>query len=128
METLQDAKEVKAIKEHRCDLCAEKIVVGTVYMNSTHVDQDQIYNWKTHKWCAKIASAMRMYDDVNEGVTADDFQERIGDKYIMILCDKLDGLSYDNISALSGELSRVPFRDKLWFVIRHYNKLNPSNK
>jgi hypothetical protein len=77
METLSYQEEVKANKEHRCDFCFDKIKKGETYCTSTHKQDGEVYTWKTHKYCSEIASRLKMYDDCDEGVTADDFQEII---------------------------------------------------
>ena len=69
METLAYPKEVKARKEHRCDFCNQKLMVGTIYMKSTHVLDGRIYDWKTHNYCNKISHRLDMYEYCDEGVT-----------------------------------------------------------
>lgn len=89
METLTYQKEVKAIKEHSCNFCGTKINIGEAYMKSTHKHDGDVYDWKTHKYCAEIAERLKMYDDADEGVTMDDFMETIHCKHDDLLINQL---------------------------------------
>jgi len=64
-----------AAKSHVCDYCGEEIQKGEVY-DWTKLSYDRwLYEWKSHKKCAYIASALWEYADPDEGMTEDDFQE-----------------------------------------------------
>lgn len=129
METLSTEKETKARKEHRCDFCSYKIMVNELYMKSTHVYDGSIYDWKTHKYCAKLAHKLKMYDECyyDEGVTMDDFMETVSEKYHDILIRQLPDRDTNDYGDIIRELRNVKFWDKLWFVIRHVNKLEKKN-
>ena len=126
METLIYQKEVKAIKEHSCNFCGTKINIGEAYMKSTHKHDGDVYDWKTHKYCAEIASRLKMYDDADEGVTMDDFMETIHCKHDDLLIDQLpfDKEQPQKFSDIIQQLRHVKFKDKLWYVIRYYKKLD----
>lgn len=128
METLTQEKEVKAIKEHKCNFCGGKISVGEIYMKSTHKCDGDIYDWKTHKYCAEIANRLKMYDDAYEGVTMDDFIETINYKHNDLLIGQLpfDKEQPRKFSDIIQQLQKVNFRDKLWYVIRYYKKLDKA--
>ena len=88
METLSNTTP-KAIKEHQCNYCGEKINKGEKYNSQTNVYDGDIYTWKSHKNCTDIASELRMHDECDEGVTGEDFRESIQYAYqdIMINTD-----------------------------------------
>jgi len=78
METISYPKEVKAIKDHVCDFCCDKIKKDEKYNISTHTQDGSIYSWKTHLHCDAIASRLEMYKDLDgEGLTGDMFHETI---------------------------------------------------
>lgn len=124
METLSHPTETKAIKEHRCSFCNQKIVVGEKYLRSTHVHDGGIYNWKSHKHCSKLAERLNMYAECDEGLTSDDFMEIVGDTHQDILSKKIPKNLHKECSDIFGQLYAVPFRDKLWYVMGHLNKLD----
>lgn len=126
METLTYQHEVKAKKEHSCNFCGFKINVGEAYMKSTHKFDGDVYDWKTHKHCAEIAGRLKMYDDADEGVTGDAFCETIHCVHDDLLIDKLsfDKEQPQKFSDIIQQLRKVNFKDKLWYVIRYYNKLD----
>jgi len=124
METLKLQKETKAKKVYSCDFCACRIPKGDTYIKSTHKYDGQIYDWKTHKHCAEIASRLKMYDHCEEGLTQDDFMETIHDKHDDILISMIPNDEAQKFSDIIQQLRRVNFRDKLGYVIRHYKKLD----
>lgn len=124
MNTISQPKETKARKQHHCDFCNEKILKGEKYTNSTHVCDGRIYDWKTHKYCGQIASRLDMYDNCDEGVTMDDFMEIINDKHGDILIGQIHRKDAKKYRDIISQLTKVRFRDKLWFVIRYYNKID----
>lgn len=122
IETLRYATETKAIKEHICNFCGEKIRVGEIYLKSTH-KRDELYDWKTHRYCSNLAAKLKMYDYADEGVTHDDFVETISEEFFTILhrmFSKEDIIKYGDAVI---QLKNVRWHDKLWYVIRHYKKL-----
>lgn len=126
METLTYPTETKAIKEHSCNFCAEKITKGEIYIKSTHKYDREVYDWKTHKHCSEIATRLKMYDDADEGVTDEIFQETIHCKHDDLLIDQLpfDKEQPQKFSDIIQQLRHVKFKDKLWYVIRYYKKLD----
>lgn len=63
----------KARKRHRCDYCSGFIKPGEIYEYAVE-KCDELYEWKTHKKCIEIASALWDYIDPDEGMTQEDFQ------------------------------------------------------
>jgi len=125
LETLTYQKEVKAIKEHRCNFCCEKIKKGETYMKSTHKQDGTVYDWKTHKHCSEIVDRLKMYDDCDEGVTMDDFTETIHCKHDDLLIEQLPYKEQpQRFNDIIQQLRHVKFNDKLWYVIRYYKKLD----
>ncbi len=127
MNTLSYDKETKARKQHACNFCNERISIGEKYMNSTYIYDNRIYDWKTHKYCSKLADRLKMYDSVyDEGVTMDDFMEIVSDKHVDILTNQLPDKDVRKYNDIISQLTKVIFRHKLWFVIRHFNKLDKT--
>jgi len=84
MEMIQAPTETKAIKEHRCNFCYQKILKGNIYVKSVW-KADDLYAWKTHKHCDEIATKLKMYEDSDEGVDSDAFNEHIKNEYQNII-------------------------------------------
>lgn len=119
MITLTSPKETKAIKRHYCDFCNEKIITGEKYIKSTHVLEGQVYDWKTHKKCHKLAHDLDMYTQSNNEVTQAFFMEAVDEKHFEILLKLLPKEGYEEIKR---QLTYVNFREKLRFVIRFFIK------
>lgn len=82
MPTVLETAKRKARKEHRCDFCGLKIEVGEIYEDQTAVYDGELYHWKSHFSCKKLARELNMYDYCDdEGLTADAFQEYV-DQYL----------------------------------------------
>lgn len=128
METLMQPSETKAKKEHRCDLCAEKIFKGDKYIKSTHKHDGDLYDWKTHDWCAELANKMEMYEDADEGLTGDMFMEIVGDKHYDLMLAQFTENELKRHSDVLRQLRYVRFREKLHYVIMHYKKLEKETK
>lgn len=135
METISYASEVKANKEHRCDFCSEKIAQGETYLKSTHKNDGDVYDWKTHKYCGELATKLKMYDNADEGVTQDFFMESVEVEYINLMIDLFPREEHSKYINVFQQLRCVRWHDKLFYVIRHYakiereqNPLNPSQK
>lgn len=123
MITLLEPTETKARKQHRCSFCNERIMVGEKYIKSTHVYDGSAYDWKAHKYCNKLAHTLDMFKQSYEGVTQDYFIETVNDTHDEILINQIPKEDRGKYSDIIKQLRRVNFRDKLWFVIRHFNKL-----
>ncbi len=107
MDIIQEPKDTKARKEHKCNFCGYPILTKMIYNRATYVYSGEIYSWKTHKKCGDIASKLNMYDDCSEGLTGDDF------------CEIITGVFND----LAGWEPALPSFDvRLDAVIRHSNK------
>lgn len=126
MVTITSQHEVKSLKEHICNFCGLKINKGEIYMKSTHKYEGDIYDWKTHKHCADIAEKLKMYKYADEGVSMDFFTETIHDEHndLMLAQLPLEGNEHGKFSDIISQLRKVPFKEKLWYVIRYYNKID----
>lgn len=122
METISYATETKSIKEHSCDFCGFKINTGEIYMKSTHKHEGEIYDWKTHKYCSDLAERLKMYDNADEGVTQDIFQETINCEHDDLLINLFPQDEIQKYSDVIQQLMRVNWKDKLGYVVRYYNK------
>lgn len=127
MTTLANKIETKARKEHRCDFCMDKIRVKETYLKTTFIFEGDICNWKTHKHCEKLAIRLNMYEDAYEGVDCDDFAEHVQCKYIELLSSQIPEKHRRDCDDIIHQLGYVPIRDKMWFVIRHFNKLDKES-
>jgi hypothetical protein len=106
MTTLSGPDKTKARKKHRCNYCQYPINIGDTYLRSTHVAFGDMYTWKSHEHCDKIAEKLKMFEDAQEGLTSDDFIEHIISEY-----DNLDG----------PKMPRgTEFKHYLDFVINHH--------
>lgn len=81
MVTISSPNKTKARKDHRCDFCQYPIHRGDTYIRSTHTYCGDIYTWKSHEECATLADKLNMYEDCDEGLTSDGFQECIINEY-----------------------------------------------
>lgn len=122
MTTLSYSKETKAIKEHRCNFCDGVIRVGQVYMKSTHEHDGSVYDWKAHKHCEGLASKMKMYDDADEGVTSEIFQETVGCKYFDLMLSLFNEEELKKFSDVIQHFRYVSFHHKLAYVLHHFAK------
>lgn len=126
METIRYQTETKAKRDHLCDFCGQKIRQGEKYMKSTHKQDGDIYDWKTHDWCQKLSHQMEMYDDAPDGVSQDMFVEYVSDAHDDILINQLPNSETGQFSDVIKQLKCVNWRDKLSYVIRHFNKLEST--
>jgi hypothetical protein len=78
----------KAKKTHHCNFCNGVITVGEQYEARAIKFDNEFYTWKSHIRCSKIANKLNMYDECEDGVTADDFQEIVMQEYINLQIDK----------------------------------------
>lgn len=97
-------------------------------MKSTHVYDGQVYDWKTHKHCNKLASRMNMYEYCEEGLTADDFMIAVSEKHSDILMEQIPDTDSPKFGDIISQLNLVIFRHKLWFVIRHFNTIDKKKE
>ena len=125
METLSYQK-VKANKEHRCNFCCEKIRQGETYITSTHKQDGKVYDWKTHIHCSKIADRLNMYENCDEGLTEEGFQETIHCVHDELLIEQLPKDDVKKYSDIIQQLRYVRFKDKLSYVIRFYARLDKT--
>lgn len=128
MDTLSYPKQTKARKEHRCDFCGERILIGESYEKSTYAYDGHVYDWKAHNYCSKLASRLNLYADADEGVSMDYFMEAIHEEHDHILISNIPNELQNELSDIIRQLKHVSFHHKLWFVIRYYNKLDKKNE
>lgn len=98
MQTLSSKTPV-ARKDHRCDYCNGKIEKGEKYENSTHVYDGEVYTWKNHLDCHKLAVELNMFEDYI--LTGEDF------------CDIVSEYFFDFIAADYQTYKNTPFQDRL---------------
>lgn len=61
--TFRASKTTTARKEHRCDECMGKIVVGEAYVRSAGVNDGAFYDWKAHPECEEAGQALHLLSD-----------------------------------------------------------------
>ena len=130
METLSYQKEVKANKDHSCNLCCEKIRKDETYYSSTHKNNGSIYSFKTHKHCSEIADRLKMYKDCDGGtseeLSEEGFQERIHFEYGELMFGLFEKDDLYKYRTIIKQLENVRFRDKLNYVIDYYAFLDKN--
>lgn len=118
VQTIKNHSEVKAIKEHICNFCNDKILIGEIYIKSVHVNDGELYDWKAHWYCNELASKLDMYKDADDGVTDQMFQETIHSVHDDLLIQMFSEDEINKYSEVVQQLRKVKFRDKLLYVIR----------
>ena len=107
----------KARKQHTCDWCNEKIEVGEKYTRA-FCKEDDVYVWKNHIHCEKIAQELKMFD--NGSVSQSDFVEIIQDEYSRIMSERHNEI-YE-----SKEFENPNFKVQLGFVCSFHNVIKKS--
>lgn len=127
METLLNPTEVKANKDHHCDFCGSKIYKGSKYLKSTHKNDGDLYDFKTHDYCAELATKMDLYKDAYDGVDGETFQEAVSEKHFSLLTDRFAQNEFRQYDDILNQLRYVNFKEKLHYVIMHYKKLEKQS-
>lgn len=117
MEVLS-SKITKAIKFHVCDYCGQHIEKGTMYKSESNKSDVGLYSWKSHLHCGKIANKLNMFDDVDEGLTAEGFRENISVEY-----DTIMRLHNEGIFESKG-YKHPKFSEQLKFVLDYHGLIN----
>ena len=78
--------EVRARKQHVCDYCGNVIEKGEVYSRSTHKGDAGFYEWKCHLKCRDISSEIWDIVDPDEGMTHEDFCEKLREVAGTFIC------------------------------------------
>lgn len=84
MNTISSKKQ-KARKEHKCNWCNCKILVGEIYRYQFIEFYGDTYAWKNHIHCEEIASKLKMFDYADYGVDEENFRETISEQFILIM-------------------------------------------
>jgi len=80
METIYD-KVLNARKNHICNYCGLIIEKNGLYERQVNKYNGEVYTWKSHPSCTKLASDLIMYDYQDEGLTQEDFIEYVHSIY-----------------------------------------------
>jgi hypothetical protein len=128
METLSHPKKVKATKDHNCCFCIDKIKKGEIYFTSTHKQDGTLYDWKTHTYCTEIAERLKMYDDCDEGLDTDSFQESIHSEWFNLMINQFSEDDIKKYSDVINQLRYVSFRQKLMYIIRYYKNIDKTQQ
>lgn len=75
VETIEDIKNVKAIKKHKCSFCGGTINNGDTYQKGVF-KTDYVYTWKNHLHCSALVNKIQKicFFDIN---TQEAFEESI---------------------------------------------------
>jgi len=107
------SKILKARKEHRCDLCLEKIEKGSQYERQFN-KINYVYTFKSHVYCKSIASHLNMYDDLDFGLNDENFMETIRQEFIFLQ-------ELHNSEVFNYEHYRYPsFQEQLYYVCTYH--------
>ena len=68
-----------ARKPHKCMYCGCTIEPGTRYERQTLKYDGTIYDWICHEECSHVANILDMFDQVDDGLSGDDFNELLND-------------------------------------------------
>ena len=99
----------KANKDHKCQFCSNAITNGSTYNYDTIKGDDGLYTWKSHIHCLDLVSKLDMMDYCDDGVTAQQFYDRIYDYY----CDKC--------TEMQGDIDDMSFESVVRWVCSHLN-------
>lgn len=103
-------KIVKAKKVHFCQLCGSRIEKDQKYVYQFNKINDDAYAFKNHIHCGEIANKLKMYDECDEGLNDDAFQEHIKEEYIRLMeIHNYDVYNYEHFVS-------PPFDDRLKYV------------
>lgn len=94
---------------HICDYCKLPIAAKSMYNVSTHIHDKEFYTWRAHQHCAELSDRLRMLEDRDYGITADDFIEDVK-------------IEFDNIN-IHENLVANTFEEILGHVL-DYHKIN----
>jgi len=110
IEIINDARVVKARKDHVCNYCGGIIKKGEKHTYGVF-KFDYIYQWRNHFKCGELVSTLKMEGDY--GITEEIFYEDICDKFKEIWRGK------DESYVKSKEFKSIPFLEKVEFVYEH---------
>ena len=100
-----------ARKEHICNYCGKKILLGEKYEVSVYKYDGEIYQWKSHEQCAFIAQAIWDYVDPDDGMSDYDFIEGCSDICIEFICPNCSKMD-------TGECDKRYCPDKLYKLLQ----------
>ena len=82
IELIDNFKNRKAIKDHRCDYCGGKIEKGSLYNYSKIACDGDIYAWKAHHKCLKVVSDYDLMSYGEDGgLTQGQFCDAVFEEY-----------------------------------------------
>jgi len=104
-------KTQKAQKPHKCDWCGLVINIGIIYERQGVLSDGNMFTWKNHVHCSELATKLKMYDECDEGLSAEDFRENVLEAYRDIMRHKY-------LEIYESEGFEYPYwRDLLSFVM-----------
>lgn len=77
--TFRASKTTVARKEHRCDECMGRIVVGEPYVKSAGVSDGVFYDWRAHPECEEAGQALHLLSDACWGDEYSPMYENLSD-------------------------------------------------
>jgi len=103
-----------ARKAHFCNYCGLEIPKGERY-SIDGVKGDGLYTWKSHTTCGKLATELQWFDNYDEGLTHESFQESVNEEYNSIMSN------FFNYIYESKEFNIPSFGERLRFIKEHHN-------
>lgn len=79
MPDILDEKNRVARKDHTCDYCGGIIKKGEEYNWAKLINEGRPYEWKAHKDCIMVSTALWDYVDPDMGMSEEDFFEATRD-------------------------------------------------
>ena len=104
-----------ARKEHKCMFCGCKIEVGEQYQRHTLKYEDAIYDWVSHDDCNTLTGLLDMYDNCDEGICRDDFEDAVQEYLVENYFDE----ELDDVCEDVDKLSRI---EQVRMIIADWNK------
>jgi hypothetical protein len=94
MQALKTEKR-KAKKEHRCGLCLREINPGEKYCYQFIVDGRESWDFKMHEKCEFISTALWNWFELDEGLTAEYFEESLPEYAYQFVCPQCEHFTAD---------------------------------
>lgn len=113
METIQEPKVYKAKKDHKCNYCLGVIPKNSSYEKATF-KVDNIYTWKNHIECQKIAVKLDLFAETDgDGLSSDSFRESIH-------CEWKDIMIKNHNTVFDSRYEYPKFSEQLQTVLQYY--------
>lgn len=81
--TLKYPKRIRARKEHSCDYCEKKIVIGEEHEISTYASEGMVYDWRVCDRCKPFVDEAFSNDDYSwdDGMNNQEFHDYMWEEH-----------------------------------------------